>query len=168
MERRPYLIEGATIGLVASLAGGNVMAHLVDSIAHWMKELQLPIELDRDELHRRVRELGAQLRTTSLKTRPIFQGERHAPDQKGSMSQMDFKNFTLGDLYVSFFQGMLTNLLQQVPKDRLAKVKRWCGTGRALHLNLTLVHDILPQLELVSQGSTSAAVGAARFQSMNL
>ena len=99
---------------------------------------------------------------------PTIFGERHAPNQRASVTNVTPQNLLLGSVFRSLCTGVIANLHGMMSRDFLtdAGVTRLICSGTALKKNVILQNELESQfdLPLVMSSEVSdadAAVGAA-------
>ncbi len=162
MDIRPY-IDNKCLAVAAPLCGGQAFAWLVDVVQHWQKELGLP-ELPEDKLFRKLDALGMEHLDAKLDIKPNFIGERYNPELSGEISNIDLKNFTLGEVSAALARGIVDNMKQMMPEKLFANKKLVVGSGNAVR-RLKIVQKMIKRefnLPLkIKDRKEEAATGAA-------
>ena len=150
--------------MAASLNGGNALATFVRMIQLWCMELGCSIPQERIW----TTALAAGMKETevpSLVTLPLIFGERHCPHEKGSVTNINQGNLSLGQVTRSVCRGVVTNLASMMTPDMLRQggVRRIVGSGACLIRNQVLQREIQEQyrtkVDFVEEGN--ACIGAA-------
>jgi len=164
IDIRPY-IDGKYIAVAASLCGGKSFAWIRETIRNWCADLGVTPPEDA-VLYKRLNDLGLEHLDSPLAATTSFIGERHAPDRRGSISNIDLSNFTLGNLSAAIVRDIINNLYSMMPREFLSNKKRVVGSGnglRQLPLAQRWAEKIIGlPLHLISL-EEEAAVGAARL-----
>ncbi|RZF35494.1 hypothetical protein LSTR_LSTR010185 [Laodelphax striatellus] len=163
VEYFPYF-GGETLAVAASLNGGNALATFISMLQQWT--LDLGFHLPQGNLWSRVMELASDESAESgLCVVPTLLGERHAPQQNASISNIDPGNLSLGKVFKSVCRGIITNLHSVMPREMLldANISRILGIGSALTRNKILQEEVRRsyQLPVVFIPGGDAAWGAA-------
>ena len=157
-------VQGRYIAVAASLNGGNALAAFVRMIQLWCVELGCSVPQEKiwnTALTAGIRETEV----PSLVTSPTILGERHNPDEKGSVTNINQGNLSLGQVTRSVCRGVVTNLAGMMTPDMLREggIKRIVGSGACLIRNPVLQREIQEQyrtnVEFVEEGN--ACIGAA-------
>ncbi|KAK7870736.1 hypothetical protein R5R35_009888 [Gryllus longicercus] len=159
----PYF-GGRYLAVAAALNGGNALATFVKTLQQWC--LELGFSVPQSKIWDKVLVLGADdSAVTSLQIEPTLIGERHAPVQNASVSNIDLGNLGLGQVFRALCSGIIHNVHSMMPRDILvdSQINRILGVGSALTRNKVLQAEVkswyqLP-IDFVSGGD--AAVGAA-------
>lgn len=108
---------------------------------------------------------GTQKWNTTLRIDPVWWGERHTPEAKGSVTNMSEDNMTFSDWCSALHQGIVENLSRMMPEGVLIehKIDRLVGSGRTLHKNTLLQRHIENTFKrpLVLKDDVDAPQGAA-------
>ncbi len=163
MECRPFP-DKKCLAVAAPLCGGQSIVWLVNVCRNWMRGLELGEELSDDRIYRRIDSLGIKHLDTSLRIKPNFLGERHDLSLRGSIGNIDFSNFTLGDISAALALGVAENLKSMLPEQLLTGRETVIGSGNAIR-KLEVVRAAIEKvfgLPLkVSELNEEAAQGAA-------
>jgi len=163
VEFFPY-IEGRYIAVAASLTGGNALAAFVRMIQLWCVELGCNVPQSKiwsAALSSGMKEAEA----PTLDINPTIFGERHAPDQKGTASNINQGNIGLGQVTRSVCKGIIANLASMMTPEMLKEggIKRIVGSGACLIRNQVLQREIKELYKIpvnfVEEGN--ACIGAA-------
>jgi len=163
IEFFPYF-EGRYIAVAASLTGGNALAAFVRMIQLWCVELGCSVPQEKiwtTALNAGMKELEV----PSLITVPTIFGERHCPDQKGSVTNINQGNIGLGQVTRSVCRGVIENLASMMTPDMMRErgISRIVGSGACLIRNQVLQREIQEMyqmpVEFVEEGN--ACIGAA-------
>nr|XP_056721334.1 sedoheptulokinase [Euleptes europaea] len=151
------------LAVAASLNGGNVLAAFVDMLAEWMAELGL--EVPRSALYLRTIQAALARADTALSVCPTVFGERHMPEQRGSVTDIAASDLSLGHVTRALCRGVVQNLHSMMPSQRLAEAgaKRILASGSALSRNEVLRQEVerTYPFPVVYGKDMDAAVGAA-------
>ncbi|XP_077168815.1 sedoheptulokinase isoform X2 [Paroedura picta] len=151
------------LALAASLNGGNVLATFVDMLAEWMAELGL--EVPHSVLYPRTIQAALGQADTALSVCPTVFGERHQPEQRGSVTQISASNLSLGHVARALCRGVVQNLHAMMPAQRLreAGTTRILAGGSALSRNEVLRQEVerTYPFPVVYGRDLDAAVGVA-------
>lgn len=163
VEFIPY-INGRYLAVAASLTGGNALATFVRMVQMWCVELGCSIP--QSKIWTVVLEAGTQESVpTSLAILPTIFGERHSPDQRGTVDNIHQGNIGLGSVCRSVCSGIIGNLASMMTPSMLleAGVQRIVGSGACLLRNMVLQREIQSQYQMpvtfVEEGN--ACIGAA-------
>ncbi|XP_059483457.1 sedoheptulokinase-like [Neocloeon triangulifer] len=162
----PYF-DGQYLAVAASLNGGNSLALFVKILQQWAHELGFSVP--QDKVWQRILDLGAANESTTLQINPTLLGERHSPEVRGSASNIDPSNLSLGSVTRSLCQGIISNLLLMMPRDFLVShgVERILGVGSAMTRNAVLQSEVSKQyelpLEVLSGGDAALGAGLSRL-----
>lgn len=163
VEYFPYF-DGQYLAVATSLNGGNALATFVKMLQQWT--LELGFNVPQSTVWSRLLELGASSSADStLCVVPTLLGERHAPQQNASISNIDPGNLSLGLVFKAICQGIIHNLHSMMPREMLIKanISRILGIGSALTRNEVLQKEVHQcyQLPVVFVSGGDAAWGAA-------
>ncbi|XP_054857580.1 sedoheptulokinase [Eublepharis macularius] len=151
------------LAVAASLNGGNVLATFVDMLAEWMAELGL--EVPHSVLFPRAIQAALAQADTALSIRPTVFGERHVPEQRGSVTDIVASDLSLGHVTRALCRGVVQNLNSMLPSERLLEMgaKRILASGSALSRNEVLRQEVekMYPFPVVYGKDMDAAVGAA-------
>lgn len=113
-----------TLWVAASLGGGNVTAAFVSMLRKWMVALGVETgELTDTHIYDRLIELALSKPESSLEVNPMLWGERHAPNERGTIKNITEDNFTLADVSSAMFAGIVRILRQMMPDSVLRHCK---------------------------------------------
>jgi sedoheptulokinase len=130
-EYRPY-VDDSYIAAAVSLSGGRALACLGKALEGFMRELgvqPLPsLEAIQNAMHRQ----GFEKLTTDLCAKSSLSGERYAPLERGSFTNLSFDNFTIGDMTVALCRGLVASLRDSLPSDLLESKREVVGSGNAI------------------------------------
>jgi len=163
VEFFPY-IEGRYIAVAASLTGGNALAAFVKMIQSWCVELGC--NLPQSKIWSAALASGMkEAETPTLDINPTIFGERHSPDQKGTVRNINQGNIGLGQVTRSVCKGIIANLASMMTPEMLKEggIKRIVGSGACLIRNQVLQREIKELYKIpvhfVEEGN--ACIGAA-------
>jgi len=162
MDIRPY-IGGRYVAVAAALCGGQAHAWLVDTIRDWTNELGLASP-DRDELFKQLDALAFGSLDSPLRISSSFLGERHDPDRRGFIKEIDIRNFTLGNVFAALSRGTMENLRFMLPEEIVKEKSRVVGSGnglRRLRIAQAMVEQIFDMPLILKNTTEEAAQGAA-------
>ncbi|OWZ03935.1 Sedoheptulokinase [Phytophthora megakarya] len=119
-EVRPFFSENWYIGVAPSLSGGNIFAWFVKQCQEWSRQLVLDPtteHLSEDRMYEQLISLGGAKLDTDLKFSPTLYGEWASPDVRGSIDQLHFSNWSLGDISAAICRGLVDNIFSMIPED---------------------------------------------------
>eukprot|EP00092_Neocalanus_flemingeri_P010146 GFUD01010935.1.p1 GENE.GFUD01010935.1~~GFUD01010935.1.p1 ORF type:complete len:308 (-),score=43.48 GFUD01010935.1:709-1524(-) len=159
----PY-IEGRYIAVAASLTGGNALAAFVRMIQLWCVELGCNVP--QSKIWSAALAAGMKEgETPTLDINPTIFGERHCPDQKGTVSNINQGNIGLGQVTRSVCRGIIANLASMMTPEMLKEggIKRIVGSGACLIRNQVLQREIqeLYKIPVTFVEEGNACIGAA-------
>ncbi|XP_015262370.1 PREDICTED: sedoheptulokinase [Gekko japonicus] len=158
----PYF-DSRYLAVAASLNGGNVLATFVDMLVEWIAELGL--EVPRSLLYPRMIQAALARADTALSVCPTVFGERHRPEQRGSVTHIAASDLSLGHVTRALCHGVVQNLHSMMSSQRLgeAGAKRILASGSALSRNEVLRQEVerTYPFPVVYGKDMDAAVGAA-------
>lgn len=164
MEYFPYF-KGRYLAVAASLNGGNVLAAFVRLLQQWTHELGLGVP--ESKIWERILAVTTddQATDSDLVVVPTLYGERHLPDQRASVLNIDPLCLSLGKVTRALCEGLVSNIHSMMPQKVLmeAGIERIVGSGKALTKNVVLQRAVerTYALPVVYRSSGDAAVGAA-------
>ncbi|KAL1132231.1 hypothetical protein AAG570_010188 [Ranatra chinensis] len=163
VEFLPYF-EGKYLAVAAALNGGNVLATFISMLQQWT--LELGCSIPQSKLWERVIESASNKSSDSnMKVIPTLLGERHAPQQNATVSEIDPGNLSLGKVFKATCKGVIENLHSIMPREMLLdnNIARIVGIGSALTRNKVLQEEVRTcyQLPVVFETRGGAAWGAA-------
>lgn len=167
IEIRPF--PGNKQLLVAApLCGGAAFAFLADTVNSFRTALgEAP--LDRSVLLDKLDALGLEYMQKNpvpdITIAPHFLGERHAPELRGSISNLTLNNATPGALAAALAYGIVRNLKNGFPAGVLQNRRCVIGSGNAVRLVKSIQHAIKQEFALplqLASGREEAASGAAK------
>ncbi|XP_076332468.1 sedoheptulokinase-like [Tachypleus tridentatus] len=163
IEYFPYF-NGRYLAVAASLNGGNVFAAFVRMLQQWTHELGLGVPEQKiwEKILMTAQEEASESNLTII---PTIYGERHLPDQRASVTNIDPLCLTIGNVSRALCKGLVANIRSMMPPEKLheAGIQRIVGSGTALSKNVVLQKEVEKQFDLpVIYGSgNDAAAGAA-------
>ncbi len=102
--------------MAAALGGGNVVAAFVTMLREWMAALGLGAEETNEaEIYDKLITLAEEKPESSLEVDPVLWGERHAPEVRGTVSNIRADNLSLADVSSAMFSGIAKNLRRMMP-----------------------------------------------------
>ncbi|XP_064460232.1 sedoheptulokinase-like [Ornithodoros turicata] len=163
IEYFPYF-KGRYLAVAASLNGGNVMAAFVRLLQQWTHELGLGVP--ESKIWERISSITDDPTTESdLLVVPTLYGERHLPDQRASVVNIDPMCLSLDKVARALCNGLVANMHSMMPQEVLieAGIQRIVGTGKALTKNTVLQRAVEAayHLPIVYGSRGDAAVGVA-------
>lgn len=162
----PYFDDQVLL-VAASLNGGNVLEHFIDTILSWNQDLGLAHTINREQIWSRLLTLAPQ--HSSLVTDSRLFGERHDRNSCASVNNIRVDNLSIGNMFDSVCKGLISNLKDMMPESLLIQelgCKRLIATGSALVQNQVLKKHLESQfssLEIVYKSSSDSAMGAALY-----
>lgn len=152
------------LAVAASLTGGNALSAFVQTIQGWCSELGFSI--DQENVWNCLLERAENATTSSrMSIVPTLWGERHDPQAKASVWDIQMENLGLGCVTRSLCRGLVENLASMLSGSQLgeAGVNRLLGSGGALARNHILQHEVVEVygLPLTMVGEREACLGAA-------
>lgn len=162
VELRPFLADSLLM-VAAPLCGGQAFAWLVQVVRDWQQSLGLPVAGE-DELFRQIDRLALASLDSPLFFQPSFLGERHQPEQRCEIRNINLTNFSLGNVAASLGRGIIENMYKMFPEGAFAGRVKVIGSGNGVR-KLAVIREMIGRvfglpLELVSC-KEEAAVGAA-------
>ena len=165
----PYFGDRVLL-VAASLNGGNVLEHLIDTLMSWNHDLGINSTISRDQIWSRLLTLGQESTTQpSLLTDSRIFGERHDRNSCASVSNIRVDNLSIGNVFDSVCKGLISNLNDMMPESLLIEelgCKRLIATGSALlqnHLLKKHLEDQFSRFNIVYKASSDSAMGAAMY-----
>nr|CAD7453650.1 unnamed protein product [Timema tahoe] len=163
VEYFPYFND-RYLAVAASLNGGNALATFVKTLQQWTHELGF--NLPQAKVWERVLALAeGKSANSSLQVIPTLLGERHAPEQNATVTNIDPGNLGLGQVFRALCSGVIHNLHSMMPREILLdnNIERIVGIGSALTRNKVLQQEVEHWYQLPVQfvAGEDAAVGAA-------
>lgn len=73
--------------------------------------------LSEEAMYSHLISLGSTKLDTDLKFSPTLHGEWASPDVRGSIEQLRFSNWSLGDISAAICLGLVDNIFSMVPED---------------------------------------------------
>eukprot|EP00731_Ephydatia_muelleri_P022985 Em0015g568a len=161
----PYF-SGDYAKVAASLSGGNVIATFVCMLQGWLEAMGIDRKTIGDaDIYERLMTCGAEKWDTTLCVDPVWWGERHTPEAKGSVTNMAEDNMTFSDWCSALHRGIVQNLSKMMPEEVLLehKIERLLGSGRTLHKNTLLQRHVTSIFKrpLVLREEVDSPLGAA-------
>lgn len=162
----PYF-EGRYLAVAASINGGNALATFIRMLQQWT--LDLGFHVPQSALWEKAVALGlavpeeaqAGLATVS----PTLLGERHTPNLRAVVSNLDPSNVGLGAVFRALCKGVVSNLHNMMPREVFVRhgVQRIIGGGSALVRNQLLQAEVAAAYKMPVHFTQSgdASVGAA-------
>ncbi|NWQ64739.1 SHPK Sedoheptulokinase, partial [Neopipo cinnamomea] len=158
----PYF-SGDYLAVAASLNGGNVLATFVAMVAQWTQELGLQVQ--ESAIYTRIIQAALAQNHSKLSVHPTIFGERHIPEQLGSVTNIAASELSLGHVTRALCRGIVQNLSSMLPVQLLRDtgVRRILGSGSALARNEVLRQEVERTFPfpVVYGKDVDAAVGAA-------
>lgn len=164
-ELRPFL-DGRLLAVTAPLCGGKAWAWLGNTVNGFLRTLgldPLPEKALLDRLDALAFEADPK---TALEVAPHFLGERHNPDEFGSIRGITLENFTLPNLAGALAAGIVRNLCSSFPSELYRGHTRVVGSGNGVRLCRSIQREIELQFGLpleIRSVREEAAVGAAKL-----
>ena len=166
-EVRPF--PGHRFLLVnAPLCGGAAFAFLADMFNAFLRALNMP-ECPRGQVLDRFDALALEVlerHACEITAFPSFLGERHAPDQKGSLHGLTLQNADPGQLGAALALGIVRNLKHGLPEKILSSRNKIIGSGNAVRLLKSVQFALQEEFRLpltLSDAREEAAMGALTF-----
>ncbi|KAI6661175.1 Sedoheptulokinase-like [Oopsacas minuta] len=131
----PYFND-SDILVAAALNGGNVIAKFVEMLECWSRDLG-GSGMERDSVYEKIIELGLDCLNTDLNISPLLLGERHCPDIKASVSDIETSNLSLGSVSSALCRGIVENLAKMLTPEfvRSQGALRLIGCGSVFYRN---------------------------------
>lgn len=169
----PYF-NGKLLLVAASLNGGNVLAHFVQMIQSWHRDLfnsEANDSSHEETIWSKLIQAGLDSSTgqnATLVCKPTLFGERHAKETYASWLNIKPDNTSVGHVFHATCTGLINNLKEMFPLELLRNelgIKRIVGTGNALCRNPLLMKQLETQFELpvMFNKANDAALGASLF-----
>lgn len=166
LELRPF--PGNRQLLVsAPLCGGAAFAFLADTVNKFRTALgETPLDRGKllDKLDGLAMEYLQKNGDPAIRIAPHFLGERHAPELRGTISNLTLDNADPGAIAAALAKGIVCNLKNGFPAAELASRRRIIGSGNAVRLLKCIQYLIEQEFRLplvVSDAREEAACGAA-------
>lgn len=106
----PYF-GGDHLLVAAALGGGNTVSAFVTTLQEWLRDLGLDTgHLHFEDVYKKVMQLAMEKLDTTLQVDPRLWGERHAPELRGRVWDVEPDNVSLGDIGSAIVRGMVQNL----------------------------------------------------------
>ena len=119
----PYF-SGDHLKVAAALSGGNVIATFVNMLQEWLETIGIDRKIVADvDIYERVNFCGAQKLETTLQVDPMWWGERHIPEGRGSVANMGPDNLSFSDWCSALHRGIVENLSRMMPEEILIEHK---------------------------------------------
>ena len=159
----PYF-GGDTLLVAAALAGGNVIATFVETLQSWMRALGVQDVPEETKIYEKLISLSESKLDTTLQVNVTLWGERHQPDVRGSISNVEPKNLEFGEVSSAMFRGIIENLQTMMPEEVFqelqVKMGLTCNVEDIIHdpLNVpnmhTCTHTYVQIKRMLGSGST--------------
>jgi sedoheptulokinase len=162
-EFRPY-VGDSYIAVAASLSGGRVLAGLARALEDFMRQSGVEPLPSPDAIHQAMNAQGLEKLSTDLTANASLSGERYDPSLRGSLTNVSFDNFSIGDITAALCRGLVTSLKDALPEQLLIGRCEVVGSGNAISRS-PLMQQIIQQsfgcaLKL-QEGAETTACGAA-------
>lgn len=119
----PYF-GGDHLLVAAALGGGNTMSAFVNTLQEWLRDMGLDTEhLHFEDVYKKVMQLAMEKLDTTLQVDPQLWGERHAPELRGRVWNVEPENVGLGDIGSAIVRGTVQNLHTMMSPDLLQHYK---------------------------------------------
>lgn len=119
----PYF-NGDHLLVAAALGGGNTISAFVNTLQEWLRDLGLDTErLHFEDMYKKVMQLAVEKLDTTLQVDPRLWGERHAPDLRGRVWDVEPANVSLGDIGSAIIRGIIQNLYTMMSSNLLQHYK---------------------------------------------
>ncbi|XP_014783795.1 sedoheptulokinase [Octopus bimaculoides] len=162
IEYFPYF-GNTYIATVASLTGGSVMANFVKTLQEWFSEFGVQVE--EEQVWKKLIKLAEKVPNTDLQIIPTLQGERHKPDQRGSVAGLNMNNMSLGKVFRALCSGLVQNLHEMMPNTYLEDhgIKRIIASGSGVTKNPIVQQEVKKfyKTPMVNGDRCDSALGAA-------
>ena len=117
----PY-INHTTLIVAASLTGGKAVAKMVQSLMEFLHYIHIDSISDED-VYAALIEAAKQKMDTTLQVDPVFLGERHKPNARGTVTNICSDNMTFGDCASGLIRGIIDNLSKMMPREVLEQLQ---------------------------------------------
>ncbi|GAB1597755.1 sedoheptulokinase-like isoform X1 [Argonauta hians] len=162
IEYFPYF-DHTYIATVASLTGGSVMANFVKTLQEWFSEFGVHVE--EEQMWQKLIKLSEKIPSTDLQITPTLEGERHKPDQRGSVAGLNMNNMSLGKVFRALCSGLIRNLHDMMPNTYLMDhgIQRIIATGSGVTKNPIVQQELkrFYNIPMVNGDRCDSALGAA-------
>lgn len=109
--------------------------------------------------------LAEKVPNTDLQIIPTLQGERHQPDQRGSVTGLNMNNMSLGKVFRALCSGLVQNLHEMMPNTYLEDhgIKRIIASGSGVTKNPIVQQEVkrFYKTPMVNGDRCDSALGAA-------
>lgn len=113
VEYFPFF-DNSYLAVAASLNGRNVLATFVRTLQQWSSDLGF--QVPQSKIWQKILALGEQPESeSSLAIKPTIFGERHAPLDNASVTNIDLGNVSLGKVTRSLCKGVIANIHSMMP-----------------------------------------------------
>lgn len=117
----PYF-DGNHLLVAAALGGGNTVSAFINTLQQWLRDLGLDAGSFKD-VYEKVMQLALGRLDTTLQVDPRLWGERHAPEIRGRVWDVEPDNVSLGDVGSAITRGMMENLHSMISPNLLQHYK---------------------------------------------
>lgn len=162
-EIRPYF-DDKLIAVGASLGGGRTLAALAHALGDFLGSLGIPNVPDLEKIYTVLQVNAGTRLSTDLKAVTSFSGERHDPTLRGSLSNISFENFTMGDIFAALSCGLVESLKGMLPIEMYAGKSEVVGSGNAIRRSGVMQHyisEIFNSRLILTPGGETTCSGAA-------
>lgn len=119
----PYF-GGDHLLVAAALGGANTMSVFVNTLQEWLRDLGLDTgHLHFENVYKKVMQLAMEKLDTTLQVDPQLWGERHAPELRGRVWNVEPENVSLGDIGSAIVRGTVQNLHTMMSPNLLQHYK---------------------------------------------
>ncbi|ESO82436.1 hypothetical protein LOTGIDRAFT_134669 [Lottia gigantea] len=160
----PYF-NNTKLALAASLNGGNVIAQFVRMLVTWTRQIGLSVTED-DIWKQLLRDTKPSERDRNLVVDPTIFGERHTPDQLGSIQNLSSDNLDITKIFNSLCFGVVQNAKEIMPATFLRDhgIESIICSGSVLTRNQVIrehVNTVFHELSVSDAVGCDSARGAA-------
>ena len=162
-EIRPYF-DGQYIAVGASLNGGRTLAAFAHALGEFIASFGSTEIPDMEKIYSVLQELGEAKLSTDLRAQPSFSGERYNPSLRGSLTNISFENFTIGDIYASLSRGLVESLKEFLPAEMYSGKTEVVGSGNAIQRSTIIqksIEEVFQTRLVVTPGGETTCSGAA-------
>jgi sedoheptulokinase len=162
-EIRPYF-DSKCIAVGASLGGGRTLAALAHALGEFITSLGITNVPDTERIYSVLQVLGGTKLTTDLKAQTSFAGERYDQNLRGSLTNISFENFTMGDIFASLSRGLVESLKELLPQEMYNGKVEVVGSGNAIRRSSIMqkyIEEVFGTRLIVTPGGETTCSGVA-------
>lgn len=162
-EIRPYF-DGKCIAVGASLGGGRTLAAFAHALGEFITSLGITNVPDTERIYSVLQVLGGTKLSTDLKAQTSFAGERYDPNLRGSLTNISFENFSMGDMFASLSRGLVESLKELLPQEMYKGKLEVVGSGNAIRRSSIMqkyIEEVFGCRLILTPGGETTCSGAA-------